>query len=711
MPFLTDPSIPTIIDPRFDDLTYVVDASAPPGTGSRTITYQNYLKRNDVRMYGAFGDGFIDDKAAIQAAISAAEAAGDGEVYFSRGTYMLGSGIIVTKSNVPLNGAGRDITKIKTLPAFTTGEAIAFRSMILPLNSSPQDQAGLSNMSIISGTPSDVNTQTGLWIEDFHTSRFENLSIREFNRGIRCGCYMNIFDNVRVEGTRNLADLGQIGWEFYGTLGTGPFPAQTTLIHCSSYYYQTGLYLTECNTIQAFAWDVQRCTLGAFIGKNVHNVILDGYWESLETFVTIAGSGSLQNELAMNITISGFWNPLQSIYGFIDTVVFATLQYCRNVTFRNIHVRNSYLVAGDKFTVGAGVEDISIENCNEIFDQLMAPNYVTSINGPLSRGNLVINGNFERWSLGPAAVPDGWLLYGAATVGQITGDPRYGPYVAEITGPAATDFLWNIIPIPEAFQKPGVTVTLVYDTQIRDSTKALIGLYPTNSSGVLKGTASERTISNEIPSYPIVPANTWITRASRPAIIGAGATQLRVHFYPDRNGAGKKARLARVGVYFGSTGWAYEESAFDTRAPAHIDVTEQTYSAAGTSTTELGTWVLPIKTLRQGYGLRIRAAGKMVGVNGAKIVGLKIDATSIAHIDFLAAETDPWYLEVTGFRRAANVLACFIKTQKGTLLIDAPYAAITTPDLESADVTISVYGTLASAFDRIEKEMFIVDLI
>jgi hypothetical protein len=44
-------------------------------------------------------------------------------------------------------------------------------------------------------------------------------------------------------------------------------------------------------------------------------------------------------------------------------------------------------------------------------------------------------------------------------------------------------------------------------------------------------------------------------------------------------------------------------------------------------------------------------------------------------------------------------------------LIDAPYAAITTPDLESADVTISVYGTLASAFDRIEKEMFIVDLI
>jgi hypothetical protein len=186
---------------------------------------------------------------------------------------------------------------------------------------------------------------------------------------------------------------------------------------------------------------------------------------------------------------------------------------------------------------------------------------------------------------------------------------------------------------------------------------------------------------------------------------------LRFHFYPDRNGAGKKARLARVGVYFGSTGWAYEESAFDTRAPAHIDVTEQTYSAAGTSTTELGAWTLPIKTLRQGYGIRIRAAGKMVGTTGVKRVGLKIGSNVIAYIDWLAAETDRWYLEVDGYRRDSVTLACFIRTQKGTVLNDPPYWLVTTPDLDSADNVISVYATLTNIYDRVEKEMFVVELI
>jgi hypothetical protein len=525
---------------------------------------------------------------------------------------------------------------------------------------------------------------------------------------------MNIFTNVRVTGTRNLTKMGNTGWEFYGTLTTGPYPAQTTMIHCSVLYYATGMYLHDCNTIQTIMWDCERCTVGVAIGPNVHNVTLDGYWESLGIFVTIAGGSSQQADLVSNIKISGFWNPLLAIYGFIETTVFATLAYCRNIDFSHVYIRNSYLVAGDMMTIGEGVEEISIWNSCEEFDQLMAPNFVTSISGVISRANLAINGNFERWSLGPTEVPDGWLLSGTATVAQIASDERDGEYVAEVTGNANDDCLWKFVRIPTAFQKAGVTATLVYDVQLRDSTNAYIELAPTNDTGVLKGTARGRTISNDTPSYPSVPANTWITHASRPCIIGADATQLRVRFYPNKHGTaipGLKARVARISICFGSTGWPYEESAFDTRAPAHIDVTEQTYSAAGTSTTELGAWTLPIKTLRQGYGIRIRAAGKMVGTTGVKRVGLKIGSNVIAYIDWLAAETDRWYLEVDGYRRDSVTLACFIRTQKGTVLNDPPYWLVTTPDLDSADNDITVYATLTNTNDRVEKEMFVVELI
>lgn len=84
--------------------------------------------------YGATGDGSTDDTAAILAAITAANTAGGGTVYFPAGTYIFPSNLTVTSfNNIALQGAGQGNTIFKTtispsVPAFGTALIISFVS-------------------------------------------------------------------------------------------------------------------------------------------------------------------------------------------------------------------------------------------------------------------------------------------------------------------------------------------------------------------------------------------------------------------------------------------------------------------------------------------------------------------------------------------------------------------------------------------------------
>lgn len=60
----------------------------------------------NVKDYGALGDGATDDTSAINDAITACNAAGGGIVTIPEGTYIIGSGGVVLKSNVILRGVG-----------------------------------------------------------------------------------------------------------------------------------------------------------------------------------------------------------------------------------------------------------------------------------------------------------------------------------------------------------------------------------------------------------------------------------------------------------------------------------------------------------------------------------------------------------------------------------------------------------------------------
>lgn len=66
----------------------------------------------NARAFGAVGNGVADDRAAIQAALDAAGAAGGGTVYVPEGTFLLSYGVSVP-SNVHLKGAGGGRTTLK----------------------------------------------------------------------------------------------------------------------------------------------------------------------------------------------------------------------------------------------------------------------------------------------------------------------------------------------------------------------------------------------------------------------------------------------------------------------------------------------------------------------------------------------------------------------------------------------------------------------
>lgn len=65
----------------------------------------------DVKKLGAVGDGVVDDTAAVQAALSAAEAGGGGVVYFPRGRYRLSAGLTVPRFTV-LRGESEDLVNV-----------------------------------------------------------------------------------------------------------------------------------------------------------------------------------------------------------------------------------------------------------------------------------------------------------------------------------------------------------------------------------------------------------------------------------------------------------------------------------------------------------------------------------------------------------------------------------------------------------------------
>jgi len=167
-------------------------------------SFQNASKLNgivSVLQFGAVGDGVTDDTAAIQAAINAAQAAGQGCVYFPAGTYRANSGLSITSNNIHLAGAGTSATFLYGFQ--TSGNFLSYTGT----TGTPLSGGGIREMTIIGGAQ---NQTSGALVRFANCNgiRCLNVDIREY-----FGCLLlesvtdSLFTSVTLRSDNNFTSI------------------------------------------------------------------------------------------------------------------------------------------------------------------------------------------------------------------------------------------------------------------------------------------------------------------------------------------------------------------------------------------------------------------------------------------------------------------------------------------------------------------------
>lgn len=105
-------AILNLVNNSFGDLDWLLTGDTPLSTSLQALAGIFY----NVKSYGAVGDGVTNDASAITAAITAAQAAGGGTVFFPPGIYTIGATVTMT-SLVSFQGAGAAISVIRITDA------------------------------------------------------------------------------------------------------------------------------------------------------------------------------------------------------------------------------------------------------------------------------------------------------------------------------------------------------------------------------------------------------------------------------------------------------------------------------------------------------------------------------------------------------------------------------------------------------------------
>jgi parallel beta-helix repeat protein len=138
--------------------------------------------------YGAVGDGVADDLAAIKAAIAAASKGG--VVYFPAGTYLVTDKLLIDKSNITIQGAGRSASIIKTL-----------NNMAIILG---QNASGLvvRDLQLLGGGDPAKSSQMGIRWEGVTDSLVHNVWAKDIGYDGICllvGCVGNTVSDCRAD--------------------------------------------------------------------------------------------------------------------------------------------------------------------------------------------------------------------------------------------------------------------------------------------------------------------------------------------------------------------------------------------------------------------------------------------------------------------------------------------------------------------------------
>lgn len=157
---------------NLSDLTNLVQARTNLGIGQGYVAGVNQF---NVKDYGAVGNNVADDTAAVQATVTAAGAAGGGQVYFPPGTYRLNSSAPInnTADGITFMGSGVSNSNLSIGPGFTGSAAIT----------NTGNYFTVQNMSVIANSSTTTSNPAahGIVSTGGHTFRVLNTSFLNIN--------------------------------------------------------------------------------------------------------------------------------------------------------------------------------------------------------------------------------------------------------------------------------------------------------------------------------------------------------------------------------------------------------------------------------------------------------------------------------------------------------------------------------------------------
>lgn len=370
---------------------------------------------NNVRDFGATGDGSTDDSAAIQLALDNA-----GEVYIPAGTYVVNSTLFI-KSNTRLFGDGIEATIIKE--GGTVGTTLSTLNTSLLMNQNHDDAAGNDSIRceniafhgnrvtpVASGASTSTNRGVGGIYLGFTTRShirdcyfkdgWSGFVITGTRTGFSTQMQNSIFD-CTVYNSRSWSQAGNAGTPRGILVQT----AYTYMRGCSTNTCSTGFYIGDENvtaeSCNAFNWDY------------------DNGFYCLAPYLTMSNCRADGNNFGNGITLA---------YNIGAQLTNCTVRDCSNMGFR-IHApqRNSNLTNCQAYNCGYGFRSENTESFTRASANVVAADEVINV-APTGTSNVtvrMVTVDLGQAISGTLFTADGWLNMSGADVGFNGSFPIY----------------------------------------------------------------------------------------------------------------------------------------------------------------------------------------------------------------------------------------------------------------------------------------------
>jgi hypothetical protein len=151
----------------------------------------------NVKDFGAKGDGVTDDTSAINRAYQDLKAKGKGKLYFPRGTFNVN--LVIDSSNVQIEGAGRDVTVLKS----NTLNSTILKTQGVNKDTNYIEQITIKDLTIEGDTG---KTQKGLELINSRILNVVNVTIRNCKKSIYTdGLIAAFFESVFIRRSLDYA--------------------------------------------------------------------------------------------------------------------------------------------------------------------------------------------------------------------------------------------------------------------------------------------------------------------------------------------------------------------------------------------------------------------------------------------------------------------------------------------------------------------------